>query len=246
MKPAPKLAFVLFCWVTAVLAPLAVQIALLAILVPLPLFLPAWTLPTERARRTARRFLLFLLTLGAALVVVNGILFPGGAPAITLGRLRLSTPGCQFGLLVALRLALLSGSVLLFFLSTPMRVIADFIEERGLPPALALLTMLSVQTVERLPDRVRDILVAQEARGAPVRGSLFNRFRSLLAVLGPLTVSSLAESIERSHAFALRGLGTARTLPSYTTAPLSSRWTWPLLALSMITVIWRMFTWIMP
>ncbi len=244
MKPAPKLAFVLYCWISAVAAPWTLQIVLVLTLFALPLFSPMWRLPSERAKHTARRFLAFLAILSIVLLIVNGLMFSGAGRTLIVGGIALNRSGVLFASTVALRLILLSASVLFFFLSTPMRAIADFIEDRGLPSALAILTLLSVHIVEMLPDRIHDILAAQEARGAPVRGSLLARFRSLIAVLGPLTVSSLAEAIERDHAYALRGLGSARILPSYSTASSASRWTWPLLSLSFITVAWRLLAWI--
>lgn len=113
--------------------------------------------------------------------------------------------GLLFGLRTASRLILLSFSILMFFISTPLTVLIDYLQNKGLPTYFVLMLLLSLHFIDQLPSRIHQIFLAQQARGAPVDAGVFSRTKALLSILSPLVLSSIVESIERGTALELRG-----------------------------------------
>jgi len=202
---ATKLAFVLFCWTAAFALPTAVQVVFMHAAFVLGRFLPLFRPSSAQARRLYVRFLLYAGLLSAVVVILNALFVRNGEVLLDLGIVQFSREGVEFGLRVSVRLVLMSTAVLVFFLSTPLRDLAAFLDSSGAPAVLTSVLLLSLEFLERLPQRIEQIFTAQEARGAPVRAGFAGRFRSLFSILGPLIVSSIVESVERSHALALRG-----------------------------------------
>jgi energy-coupling factor transport system permease protein len=68
-----------------------------------------------------------------------------------------------------------------------------------------MVLLLTLHFLDQLPMRIRQIFLAQQARGAPVDSGFLSRTRSLFSVLSPLVLSSIVESIDRGTALELRG-----------------------------------------
>jgi energy-coupling factor transport system permease protein len=234
---ATKLAFVVFCWTVAFLLPTTIQVVLMHIVFVLGKFLPAFRPSSKTARRTYVRFLAYAGGLAILIIFLNSLFIRSGEMMFDLGPLRLWTDGFLFGLRVSARLVLMSVVVLLFFLSTPLRDFAGFLEMHRTPRVITSVFVLSLEFLERVPRRIQHILLAQEARGAPVRAGFFGRSRGLIAVVGPLILSSLVESIERSHALALRGFQHRFSLPRAVPPPLSLN-AWFLCAATVLVIAW--------
>ena len=113
--------------------------------------------------------------------------------------------GLLFGLRTASRLILLSFSILMFFISTPLTVLIDYLQNKGLPTYFVLMLLLTLHFIDQLPSRIHQIFLAQQARGAPVDAGVLSRTKALLSILSPLVLSSIVESIERGTALELRG-----------------------------------------
>ncbi|MBI5464334.1 MAG: hypothetical protein HY966_05205, partial [Ignavibacteriales bacterium] len=164
-----------------------------------------WFRPhSTKARQFFRRFIQYAMVLIFLVVTLNGLLTDEGHRHQILG-LALSREGMLFGLSTALRLVLMSLSVLLYFLSTPIRVFADHLERSRLPQALVSIVLMAFAFLEAIPERIEQIIVAQESRGAAVRDNIFRRVFALPSIVGPLVLASLVESIERGTALQLRG-----------------------------------------
>jgi len=208
---------------------------------------PGWRRPESGrswrfvARRAFRRFLAYALLLAILVISLNAVFTKGGPSAGSLGPLRFDVNGIAFGIRVSTRLILMSAAILLFFASTPLRLFAQYLEGSGVPMVFTSVLLLSLDFLEHIPSRVNQIFTAQESRGAPVREGLRARLVSLLTVLGPLVLSALVESIERSHALALRGfhlrrpqLRASTDVPRRGVAAL-------LLALSVLLLAWGLW-----
>lgn len=202
-----KLSAVILLVVCSLTAPWFISCGLILIVLGLEHSFPPFRPFSPDARKLFFRFTQLALVFAVLVVGLNGLLMQGDSIFIV-GTIRMSGAGIAFGLSVAARLVLLSISVLMFFVSTPIRVFADFLKSLGAPDTIVSLTLLALYHVEQLPHRIAQIFMAQEARGAPVRSNILSRARSLVAVLSPLVLSSLVESIDRGLAFELRGFRT--------------------------------------
>jgi energy-coupling factor transporter transmembrane protein EcfT len=240
-----KLAFVLFCWTSAFFLPTPLQVILMHVVFILGKLFPAYRPHSPTGRRTYVRFLVYAGALTVLIVILNSFFIRSGEILAEVGPLRFWMDGFFFGIRVSARLVLMSTVVLLFFLSTPIRDFASFLESTGTPRVVISVLLLSLEFVDRIPQRIERIFCAQEARGAPVRSGILGRVRSLATILSPLILSSLVESVDRSHSLALRGYLHRSQLPRPARLPLPLK-AKLLIGASVVIVIWFCSQWMLP
>jgi energy-coupling factor transport system permease protein len=234
-----KLAFILFCWVCAFALPSVLQAPLIAGILILPVFrFEAFVGPSWRRRYV--RFLLSSVILASLIVLLNGLFIRHGSVIVSAGPFVLFEDGVAFGIRVAVRLILLTSSVLVVAATTPIRVFADAMRHASIPAVIPAILLLAIDLVELLPSRIERVFIAQESRGAPVRSNVLARTRSLLAVAGPLMISSIVESVDRSHALAARGFQAERR-KSASYAPSLTMIGWSLLACAAGILVWSLW-----
>ncbi|HEY5614989.1 MAG TPA: energy-coupling factor transporter transmembrane component T [Bacteroidota bacterium] len=158
-----------------------------------------------KSRSTFRRFVLYVVTLIFLTTMLNGIFLKEGPVVEHIVGISLYAEGLTFGITTGARLAVISLSLLLFFITTPIRELIRFFQRVGLPAPLIVILFLALHFVAQLPVRINQIFTAQEARGAPVRGKMFARTKAFISVLFPLVLSSISETLERGVALDARG-----------------------------------------
>jgi energy-coupling factor transport system permease protein len=176
---------------------------------PLVLVLCAVLIPAAFARvlpTLLRYSILFSLPIAISALVVNLFFFPGGQTVLLrLGPITATAEGLAFAIEILARIAAISGSVTLFYLTTrPAELILD-LERRGVSPRLSFVANASVQTVPAMAERATSIIAAQRARGLDTEGGLLNRARGVLPIVAPVVLGSLAEVEERSMTLDARG-----------------------------------------
>jgi energy-coupling factor transport system permease protein len=181
-------------------------------------------------RELTRIALLLSLPLAVSVVIVNVFFFPGGESVLLrIGPIVATAEGLRFALEILLRLAAISGAIVLFYLTTrPGDLVID-LEARGVSPRLAFVVNASVQTVPSMVDRAADIAAAQRARGLDSEGSAWARLRGLLPLVAPVVLGSIAEVEERTmaleaRAFARPGRRTLLWRPSDSRPQAVARW----------------------
>ena len=202
---SPKLAFVVLLWVCAFTLPWTIQVFLCLLLVFGRFTIPALRPGSSRAARAFSRFILYSIAVATLVSLLNAVLVREGAIVGNIFGISLHQEGLLFGARTASRLLLLSFSILLFFVSTPLPDFIQYLQEKGLPPYLALVLLLTLHFLDQLPNRIHQIFLAQQARGAPVDSGMISRTKALFSILSPLVLSSIVESIERGTALELRG-----------------------------------------
>ena len=169
---------------------------------PLVLVICAVLVPAAFARllpTLLRYSILFSLPIAISALVVNLFFFPGGQTVLLrLGPITATAEGLAFAIEILARIAAISGSVTLFYLTTrPSELILD-LERRGVSPRIAFVANASVQTVPAMAERAASIIAAQRARGLDTEGSFLNRARGVLPIVAPVVLGSIAEVEERS------------------------------------------------
>lgn len=156
-------------------------------------------------RRLVRYSVIFSLPIAISALLVNLFFFPDARDVLLrLGPLTATAEGLAFASEVLVRIAVISGSITLFYLTTrPSELVLD-LERRGVPARLAFVANASVQTVPAMADRAAAIVAAQRARGLDTEGGILNRLRGVLPVAGPVILGSIAEVEERSLALEAR------------------------------------------
>jgi len=200
-----KLALVLLIWVCAFTLDWFINVPLLVLSVVTRYLVPSLHPQSHRANRAFNKFLMYSVAILVLLTALNGILMPGGDVLFTLAGANFHHEGLLFGIRTATRLLLLSVSILIFFVSTPLPDFIRFLQQKGLPSQLVLILLLTLHFLDQLPARINQVFVAQEARGAPVRAGLFSRTKAFVSILSPLVLSSIVESIDRGTALEVRG-----------------------------------------
>ena len=183
-------------------------IMLSGVVAPLLLIGVAVLLPAAVAgvvRELSRIALLLSLPLAISVVLVNVFFFPAGETVLLrIGPIVATAEGLRFAVEILLRLAAISGAIVLFYLSTrPGDLVID-LEARGVSPRLAFVANASVQTVPTMVERAADIAAAQRARGLDSEGSPWARVRGLLPLVAPVVLGSIAEVEERTMALEAR------------------------------------------
>ncbi len=139
-----------------------------------------------------------------SLFVVHGLFHPG-ATGVAVGPLWVRPEGLSFAVRTIVRLAVISGAVLLATLDVPPgRILRDLVD-RGVPPALAYGLVATVRFVPETRARAQRIIAAQQTRGLALNGNPVRRIRALGVLVRPLLLSALAEAEARSVTLELRG-----------------------------------------
>jgi energy-coupling factor transport system permease protein len=245
MDTRTKAAYTLFNCVCAFVLTWEISLIPLLIVITLPILSRSFKPLSHRSRRALGRFSLYAMALTPVLILLNSALLNGGETLATIFGIRFSTDGFVFGVRTAVRLLLLSFSLLIVFLSTPMRSIAAELQRLGLPTPIVVSFLLALHFLDRLPQRVIQIFAAQEARGAPIRSGFLPRAKSFLTILAPLILMSMSESIDRSIALELRAFHSGTQVLEHQHEPSSqSRFAARFFfGLSLLLVLWSIIRW---
>lgn len=192
-------------WVCAFTLPSPIQASLCIILIVARYVVPQLRPVTPRSDKAFSRFILYSIVVATFVIVLNGLLIREGPVSFAVAGLSLHREGLFFGARTASRLLLLSFSILLFFISTSLPRLIQYLQEQGFPASFALVLLLTLHFLDQLPARIHQIFLAQQARGAPVDSGMLSRTKALFSILSPLVLSSIVESIERGTALELRG-----------------------------------------
>ncbi len=209
IDPAPKLLWLVW----GVVAPFVFP----------PLFSYGLVVAAVVAGLTARlggRFLravaLSSLLLATSIVLVNAFFLPGARDVVvSLGPLRATREGLEFGVPIAARVVSAIALAFAFAMTTRPDDLMESLVQRGAPPPLAFVVLSTLQTIPRMLEKARRIQDAQRARGLPTSGSPRARIASIVPLLGPLVVGSLIDVRERAFALEARGFGSTASRTAY-------------------------------
>lgn len=153
-----------------------------------------------------------------SIVVVNALFFPGAVDRLlSVGPFSVTREGVVFGLSSAGRLLVAFVASVTFLFTTLADDLLEALIARGASHRIAFVVLAAVQMVPRLQARSGAILEAQQARGLAISGSLRQRIRALVPLIGPVVLGSLIDVRERTFALEARGFGARRGRTAYRT-----------------------------
>jgi energy-coupling factor transport system permease protein len=241
LDPVTKTSFTLFCVVCALTLGWQFNLSLFALLALLALTLPSARNGGVQAR-SALRVLVSLVAFIVLVSFLNALFIHEGKPLDGPFGITLYEGGLEFGLNTAARLCVLSSSFMLLFLATPLREFIEFLQQLGFPSSLVSILFLTLHFLGQIPQRIHQIFLAQEARGAPVRATFLRRTQSLFLILSPLILSSIVETIERGAALEVRGFRgelRQRDHKAFTASSLTIAAVF--LTASLFIILWKLF-----
>ncbi len=156
------------------------------------------------------------LVLLLSIVVVNGLFFPGAVDRLlTVGPLSVTREGLTFGVISAGRLMVAFVALVTFLFTTLADDLLEALVARGASHRIAFVVLAGVQMVPRLQARTGSILDAQQARGLAIGGSIRQRARAIVPLVGPVILGSLIDVRERTFALEARGFGARKGRTAY-------------------------------
>ena len=197
----------------------------------------AWSTGLGRAIIRALRIPAVLI---ASIILINALFFPGATTRlVSLGPLAITREGLTFGLISAGRLIVAFFVLVTFLFTTLADDLLESLVSRGVGHRIAFIVLSAVQMVPRMQDRAGSILEAQQARGLAVSGSLRQRVRALVPLVGPVLLGSLIDVRERTFALEARGFGARPGRSAYRVVPdpPSDRWFRLVLLVAIIGVL---------
>lgn len=174
-----------------------------------------------------------------SIVGVNALFFPGASDRLlALGPLAITREGLTFGLISGGRILVAFLASVAFLLTTLADDLLEALIARGASHRIAFVVLSAVQMVPRLQERAGAILEAQQARGLAISGSLRQRIRALIPLIGPVLLGSLIDVRERTLALEARGFGArpGRTAYRVVHDPPLDRVLRPLLLLAIVAL----------
>lgn len=202
LNPVTKLALALAVTTTAFAIPVFWAPLLLVLLVLVPAVVVAGV-----GRTYARSLPLFAAPLVISVFLLQGLFFPEGTTVLyEWGPVAVTAEGLSFAALTSLRLVAMLGAFLFLLLTTHPGALMSAMVERGLSPKTSYVVSATLQIVPAFRTRARNVLRAQQARGLDTTG-LRRRVRTLLPLIGPLLLGSLADLEARAVAMEARAFG---------------------------------------
>lgn len=193
-------------------------------------------------RRLARFATLVSLPIAVSVALVSVFTRAGETVLFVIGPFDATAEGVDFAAQIIVRLFVIAMALGLFGLTTDPRALVTDLERRGVPPRVAFAASATLETIPAMIERAQTIQAAQRARGLDTEGSLLNRIRGVMPLVGPVILSSLTEVEERSLALEVRAFGRPGRRHLLWTLPDSGRQRlvrWLLLASLVVVVVGR-------
>jgi energy-coupling factor transport system permease protein len=160
------------------------------------------------------------LPLFAFLFVMQSLFHPGGTTVLfRLWFLTVKLEGVQFAFLTATRILVMVSSFLLVLLSTHPSTLMSDLTQRGFPAMLSYIVTSTLQIIPQMRNKAGTIIDAQHSRGMNTEGSLGQRVKALLPLVGPLVFGSLVDVEERAVALEARAFNAPRKKTSLREIP---------------------------
>lgn len=136
----------------------------------------------------------------------------------------------------------------MFFRITDIKDFVFALEKMGVSPKASYIVLSTVEMIPEMKKQSEVIMDAQRSRGIETEGSIANRMKAFLPVLGPLVVSSIANTEERALTLQARGFSVKTKKSSLKTLEKSNRDKIINIFMSLIMLVligWRASLWLL-
>ncbi len=138
-----------------------------------------------------------LLVLGFFMLIMRSLFTPGGGTLFTFWIFTVTKEGVYAGLSMVSIVFSLGGSLLLFFIMTPIKDITTALENFGMSPTATYVVLSAIQMIPEMKKQASVIMDAQKTRGVETEVSMKVRMKAFIPTLGPLILSTFANTEER-------------------------------------------------
>ncbi|MGZ9586712.1 energy-coupling factor transporter transmembrane component T family protein [Paenibacillus marinisediminis] len=139
-------------------------------------------------------------------VLIQGFFYVGNETVLFhLGSWPFYEEGLLFALGIAFRALNIVGAFLILVLTTKPSDLVDSLVRKGLSPRIGYVLNSVFQIIPQMMSTVDTIMDAQRSRGMETEGKLITRIKAFLPLIGPVVLSSLIDTKERTLALQVRG-----------------------------------------
>lgn len=138
-----------------------------------------------------------LMILGIFMFIMRSLFSVGTTVLLVLGPLKVTLEGVRNGLTMVSIVLALGGALLLFFKMTPVKEITAALENFGMSPTATYVVLSAIQMIPEMRKQSNVIMDAQKTRGVETEGKISTRIKAFIPTLGPLVLSSIANTEER-------------------------------------------------
>lgn len=185
------------------------------------------------------------LLLIISIIIVQGIFHPQNETVFfTIASVSFYKEGLSYAALLTSRVINMISAFAVLILTTKPDELVDRLLRKGLPPKLGYIFLSIFQLIPQMQATMGKITDAQRSRGMETEGNLLTRIKAFLPLIGPLVLNALNDTKERSLAIEMRGFNSKRKrsfIREEQTYTHSVFLNFLLLAVLMITILWRVF-----
>jgi len=132
-----------------------------------------------------------------------------------------------------------------FVLTTHPGDLVSSLTKIGLPNAIGYVILTTLQIIPRVTGQMQTIIDAQKSRGLETEGSIIQRLKSFVPLLGPLFMGSVQQAVEKSMALEARAFSSKGEKTSYRKTIINTA-DKAIMAIAMIfSIAWGALSWIL-
>lgn len=144
--------------------------------------------------KTIRNSLLILVIF---MFIIRSLFSGGSDVLLTIWSLQVTSEGVNLGLSMVSKVLALGSALLLFFRITSVGEITSSLENFGMSPSATYVVLSAIRMIPEMKKQSTIIMEAQKTRGVETEGKLLTRIKAFIPTLGPLVLSSIANTEER-------------------------------------------------
>lgn len=143
--------------------------------------------------------------LALLMLIMQGLFYPGEKILLSIGIFSFKAEGLLYAVRLSLILFIVAGAFIWYFQVTTHKEFVYSLENAGLSSKVTFVILSTLQMIPVLQKKSNTIMNAQRARGVETEGNLLTRIKVFLPTLGPLVLSSIANTEERALTLEARG-----------------------------------------
>lgn len=189
----------------------------LTYIIPEPLFITGvlfvnlLLLTAGRVLRNSLPILTLSMFLIFSLVVVQGFFHPDNTTELfSIGPLIFYQEGLSIALVIVLRVLIMISAFSILILTTLPDELIERLISKGLSAKIGHIFLSILQLIPQMRTTMSKITDAQRSRGMETEGNLLTRMKAFLPLMGPVVLTALNETKERSIALEIRGFDSSK------------------------------------
>lgn len=182
-----------------------------------------------------------------SIALIQGLFYGGNkTPLLEIGPVIFYKEGTLYATLLCLRILVIILAFSVLILTTKPSDLVESLVKKGLSPKIGYVLLSVLQIIPQMSATMATITDAQRSRGMETEGSLMTRMKAFIPLMGPVVMSSLTNTRERSMALEVRAFNSTKER-TYINEPVfhkSSLFIRIVIILVLIAVsVWRFFLW---